>query len=463
MKLDWNKLITSKRLGADNLKYKYDDRTEFERDVDRIIFSSSFRRLQDKTQVFPMPKSDFVHSRLTHSIEVASIGKSLGKIAGQFILKKEGNISDPNGQEEINANTFGDIVAAACLCHDIGNPPFGHSGEESFRLYYSNFFDKIEAEKFKELTKREKDDFYRFEGNAEGFRIITNDHPSGVPGGLKLTYTTLSVFCKYPIEGGEIDLNVLGRKINKRRSKKKLGIFQKEKEIYYKIGKELELLNLSESNLYFCRHPLSFLVEAADNICYQIMDLEDGHKLGLVETSEVIKLLEPIAFSIKGDPCDKNSLESIKDKYEKIGAYRAKSINSLIYQVIEVFKENYNKIMTANFDSELTDHIKQKKEFDKINALKPELFSNFKIIAMESAGRHVIKGLLDLYIDAFLNLDKKYGKNLICNLPTIYKVNENESPYDVLLKLTSYISRMTDSYAIDLYRTLSGHKLPEII
>jgi len=192
MKLDWNKLITAKRFGASTYHLKTDARTEFERDLDRIIFSSPFRRLKDKTQVFPVPKSDFVHNRLTHSIEVSSIGRSIGKLAGEFILKKEGEIYDNEGNELITATTIGHIVAAACLAHDIGNPPFGHSGEQSFRVFFKKFFAQRDNEDFlNELSQKERRDFLEFEGNAEGFRILTNDHPSGQQGGLKLTYSTL--------------------------------------------------------------------------------------------------------------------------------------------------------------------------------------------------------------------------------------------------------------------------------
>ena len=213
MILDWNKLITSKRLGTSAPNLQADARNEFERDVDRIIFSSAFRRLQDKTQVFPIPKSDFIHSRLTHSIEVASVGRSLGKLIGKLILKNEGLIKDSHTGEEINPETFSNIIAAACMCHDIGNPPFGHSGEDAFRNYFENYQNNSSKELFEKLDKSEKEDFLRFEGNAEGFRILTNDHPSGYPGGLKMTYTTLAAFSKYTCEAGKLKLNKLGNSV----------------------------------------------------------------------------------------------------------------------------------------------------------------------------------------------------------------------------------------------------------
>jgi dGTPase len=464
MKLDWNKLITSKRLGTDSKNLQADARNEFERDVDRVIFSSAFRRLQDKTQVFPIPKSDFIHSRLTHSIEVASIGRSLGKLVGTFVIKQEGEIRDGHTNEIITPDTFANIISASCMAHDIGNPPFGHSGEESFRHYYKNHLNNCSKTLFSQLNEKSKeDDFLRFEGNAEGFRILTNDHPSGFEGGLKMTYSTLSTFSKYTCGGGKIDQNALGLTTLKRRSCKKVGFFQSEKEIFEKISQELGLLKLSSKQIYYTRHPLAFVMEAADNISYQIMDLEDGHKLGLISTDEVVDLLKPFTENIENDPCNIDELLKIKDPYEKVGAFRAKSINSLIYQCFEVFKENYSKIMTGEFDSELTDLITQKDQLVKIEEIKGEkLFSYYKVVSIESSGRHVIKGLLELYLDAFENIDDKYGKNIINMLPHHFRVKKGDDPYSVLLKISSYLSRMTDSFAIDQFRSLTGHKFPEI-
>lgn len=463
MRLDWNKLITSKRLGTQAPNLQADARNEFERDVDRIIFSSAFRRLQDKTQVFPIPKSDFIHSRLTHSIEVASVGRSLGKLIGKFIIKTEGLIKDSHTGEEINPETFSNIIAAACMCHDIGNPPFGHSGEDAFRNYFENYKNNSSKDLFESLNKSEQGDFFRFEGNAEGFRILTNDHPSGYPGGLKMTYTTLAAFSKYTCEAGELKLNSLGNSVNKRRSSKKVGVFQEEKKIFNEIALELGLLKLSEKQIYFCRHPLSFILEAADNISYQVMDLEDGHKLGLISTNEVIELLKPFVLNITNDPCNIDELLAIKDDYEKVGAFRAKAINSLIYQCYDVFEKNYIKIMTGEFDSELTDLIEQNNEFEKLDEIKKEkLFSYYKVVSIESSGRHVISGLLELYLDAYKNLKKKYGENIINMLPLHYRPSEKDRPYIVLLKISSYLSRMTDSFAIDQFRSLTGHKFPDI-
>lgn len=464
MKLDWNKLITSKRLGAETYDLTSDARTEFERDLDRIIFSSPFRRLKDKTQVFPVPKSDFIHNRLTHSIEVSSIGRSLGKLSGQFILSKESEIKDSEGHEEVTPSTFGHIVAAACLAHDIGNPPFGHSGEQSFRVFFKKFFnDPINKDFTDELTIEQKADFLQFEGNAEGFRILTNDHPSGKSGGLKLTYSSLGAFSKYPKESVVESLNELGNAISKRRSKKKVGFFQKEKELFENVASTLGLLKLSDDKMYWCRHPLSFLVEAADNITYTLMDIEDGHKLGLISTEEVIELFKPIANSLPKDPCPIEDFDKIENQDERVGAYRAKAINALIFQANEAFKNNYEAIMTAKYDSELTESISSCDDFEKLSQRTNHFFKYEKVVAIEFAGMHVVSGLLSIYLDAFRNINEKYAENLIGNLPKQFQFDLTTSKYEVLLKISTYISRMTDNYALDFYRKLTGHKLPEII
>jgi dGTPase len=461
-RLDWTKLITTERFNSATYTIDTDARTEFERDIDRIIFSTPFRRLKDKTQVFPVPKSDFVHNRLTHSIEVSSIGRSLGKLVGRYILDNE-NVKDAfNKKATITCDDFADIIASACLAHDIGNPPFGHSGEQSFRLFFKGFF-KREDTPFSALDEEFKNDFLFFEGNAEGLRLLTNDHPSGKKGGLKLTYTTLAVFTKYPRESIVKNLNNLGKKIEKRRSFKKVGFFQKEKEIFQEVAEKLELISLSDSNKYWARHPLSFIVEAADNITYTIMDLEDGHKLKLISTDEVIELLKPIAMGSQNDPCNIDDLDKIENNDERVGAYRAKVMSVLIYSCFEAYKNNFEKIMTATYDHELTEDIKLNNEFKRVSDRTQKFFSYEKVIEIESGGRHVIGGLLQLYIDAYLNMDEKYGKNLINSLPSQFKVDDKTDLYDVLLNISCFISRMTDNYAIDHYRKLCGHKLPEIL
>lgn len=459
-RMNWSSLMTSARFGtsAPNLQAKA--RSDFERDADRIVFSSAFRRLQNKTQVFPIPKSDFVHTRLTHSFEVASVGRSLGRLVGDFILMNESGILDPQTGKPVTSSDFADVVYAACLAHDIGNPPFGHSGENAFR----DFFEKCELQIFAGLTERQKADLLTFEGNAEGFRILTNDHPSQNTGGLKLTYATLGAFCKYTKGSCKIKPNELGSKVAKRVSEKKTGFFKSEENCFLDMANTLGLLNLTDSApFHFSRHPLSFVMEAADNICYQIIDLEDAHKLGLIGLEEVIALLKPFATSIPGDPCDIKEILGIKNSDEKIGALRAKAISSLTFKCLDVFKDKYKDIMLGCFDDELTDYIDLKDQFAMIKESKGEIFGNAKIVALEYAGRSAIHGLLDIYLDALEKWadDKKYAKSLIKTLPEQYQPITSQN-YLNILKIVTFISRMTDSFAIDQYRMLSGHKLPEI-
>lgn len=459
-KMNWSSLMTSERFGTEAPNLQADARSDFERDADRIVFASAFRRLQNKTQVFPIPKSDFVHTRLTHSFEVASVGRSLGRLVGKFVLEKEGEIMDPKTNTPLTSADFADVVYAACLAHDIGNPPFGHSGENAFRDY----FELCEFPEFKVLNKRQKADLLTFEGNAEGFRILTNDHPSKNKGGLKLTYATLGAFCKYTKGSIKVKPNELGTALSERVSKKKTGFFKEEEECFLSVANKLGLLQLTDSTPYhFSRHPLAFIMEAADNICYQIIDLEDAHKLGLIEEDEVLDLLKPFANSITGDPCDVRDIMAIGNADERIGAFRAKAISALTFQCLEVFKENYEAIMSGLFDDELTDYIKQKEEFGRVKQSKSAIFGKSKIVALEYAGRSAIHGLLDIYLSALQQWSegKKFAKSLIGTLPEQYQPIPSDH-YLNILKIVTFISRMTDSFAIDQYRMLSGHKLPEI-
>lgn len=466
MRLNWNKLITTKRYKGKTYNLDTDIRNEFEKDYDRIIYSTPFRRMKDKTQVFPIPKSDFIHNRLTHSLEAASTSRSLGKLCGRFILRRENEISDANRiLRNVDENIFGQIVATACLAHDIGNPPFGHSGENSFRLYFEKLFgNSYKKNLFETLTEKQKMDFLRYEGNAEGFRILTNAHPSGNEGGLRLTYTTLAAFSKYTAESSVNSLNERGKQVEKRRSNKKFGFFQSEKYIFEDIANELGLIRLSDDEFYWCRHPLAYLVEAADNISYTLMDIEDAHKLGLISEGEVNELLGPIADSIPGDPCPHTEFKRIKNLDERIGAYRAKALSALIFHCYNAFAKNYEEIMHGRFDQELTDVLEDSvlENLIKVNTHNRKFFSNDKVIQIEFAGNHVIKGLLDIYLECYENKDKQYAKNLLGKLPAQFDVLATEDRYQVILRISNFISRMTDSYAFDHFKKLTGISYPEI-
>jgi dGTPase len=456
--MNWKQLMNSGRIGDPRENYdKNESRSAFQRDFDRIVFSSAFRRLQDKTQVFPVPASDFVHSRLTHSIEVSSVGRTLGNMAGEFVLEKE-----PGLKSMFSPSMFGDVTAAASLAHDVGNPPFGHSGEDAI----SEFFVKRKNDFAKfNLTEAQWNDFTRYEGNAHGFRLLTNHHPDEIKGGLRLTYATLATFAKYPRES-YIPEEELVREDLKRTSAKKFNFFQTERSLFKETAAETGLRPLtvtSSESLAYCRHPLAFLVEAADNICYRLIDLEDGYKLGFLDFNTVEELLIPF-MKMSGD---KNQAMTkygmIKDKGEKVGYLRAKAISVLINESIEVFKENYNEIMNGNFDAEITDHISSTKLLEgEIKKANIYLYNRKPVVEIEITGYKIIAGLLEMFLDAQYNQDNKLNKKLLQQLPGQFRAVTNDTDYEKIMKTVDYVARMSDSYALNLYRRLSGQSLPVI-
>lgn len=452
--LQWEKLLNANRIGDERIYDFHNQRSEFQRDIDRIVFSSAFRRLQDKTQVFPMPASDFVHSRLTHSLEVSSVGRNLGNMAGEFVVQKERNLSNYS----INSHFFGDIVAAASLAHDVGNPPFGHSGESAI----SDFFLKNSFLK-KDMNESQWADLTHYEGNAHGFRLLTNHHPNEISkGGLKLTYATLAAFIKYPKQ------SFISSKYEEvhgqRASFKKFGFFQTEKSEFADVIKHNNLIKLinDDEMHYFSRHPLAFLMEAADNICYRIIDLEDGFKLNYLSFEEIESLL--IDFIIN-DEANNNAFtkyNQIKDEGEKVGYLRAKAINQLVNETMIVFKENYSEIMNATFDDELTNLIQSNKILEgKIKSSNLFLYKRKPVIEIELAGYKIINGLLETFVDSALN-PVGINKKILQIIPLQFHSDINESQYDKLMKIVDFVARMSDSYALNLYRKLTGQSLPSI-
>tara|TARA_R100000935_G_scaffold15425_1_gene30758 strand:- start:27724 stop:29106 length:1383 start_codon:yes stop_codon:yes gene_type:complete len=457
MKMEWKKLLSSERFkDTTENKSNPDPRSEFLRDTDRIIYSSAFRRMQDKTQVFPIPKSDFVHNRLTHSLEVASVGRSLGLLAGNYIIKKE------NLNTEFSDRDFGNIIYSACLAHDIGNPPFGHSGEKAI----SSFFESEKGKKIlKDLEDKERSDLLLFEGNALGFRIITNNNLSGIDGGLRLTYATLGAFTKYPWESkasldkeeGKLDLEHV--------VKGKFGFLQTEKENFNEIASKLGLIDLGKNDLkIWCRHPLAYLVEAADTICYRVIDIEDTHKLGFISTDEAVKILLPIWEVSKEGNYNKSRLDNIKDEGEKVSFLRAKAINALIYMVIEVFKSKYDMIMEGKYHGEL---IKEIEHYDLVNNLKKTAaskgFDNPTVLKIELAGFDILGGLIDTFITACKNPKYIKSEKLRKLIPQQFLGENNEwdkSEYKQTVNICDYVARMTDSYALELHNNIRGVNLP---
>jgi len=443
--MNWQELLTAKRFGQNNHKALNitSTRTEFQRDYDRIIFSSPFRRLQNKTQVFPLPGKVFVHNRLTHSLEVASVGRSLGNVVAEKLIQG-GLTADPM------INEIGTIISAACLAHDMGNPPFGHSGEEAI----SSYFAKNEALIKPKLSEAEWQDFVNFDGNANAFHLLTTKFKGRRAGGFGLTLPTLASIVKYPYEAQYAV------------KKNKFGFFQADKEAYEMIANELSI-SKNDKNNTFNRYPLVYLVEAADDICYQLMDFEDAHKLGILATNEIIELFKGF-FNNTEDKAtlDKieNTFKEVTDTNEQIGYLRAIIINKLIFECADVYISNYAAIMKGTYSSTLIKDINPDtyecyKHIQNI-AIK-RIYKHKTVVEIELSGYQIIGILLAEFAEAVLEPNSSYSKKLLSVMPLQYKI-ENESVYQKLLSVTDFISGMTDVYALDLYRTIKGINIPSI-
>jgi dGTPase len=453
--MEWKKLLSDKILGEDSTKVKIiDGRSQFQRDFDRIVFCSAFRRLQDKTQVFPLPENDFVHTRLTHSLEVSCVGRSLGNLIGKKIIDRHKEL----GKEYTNFH-FGEIVAAACLAHDIGNPPFGHSGEDAIAEY----FKKGNGRQFEKTLNNEKlwSDLIKFEGNAQGFRIITTLQNPNMRGGLRLTHATLGAFTKYPKESG-IPENITVKPI-KGKLYKKFGFFQSEKELFKEVAIETGLIKKAFDKFdWWSRHPLAYLVEAADDICYRIMDLEDGFRLGLLTFKETEEILNSLITQeeLKGYP--------ERNDNDKIGYLRAKSISDIVQQLANVFIDEENNILSDKFENDLISVIpsaKSLKEIKDISVIR--IYSYRSVVEREAAGYEVLGGLLDSFINAVNEAAEGKASfknnNLLKLIPTqfLHSIGRpHDDLYTRLLLITDFVSGMTDSYAVSLFRKIKGISLP---
>lgn len=447
--MDFNTLFSDKRFGKQK-NYPDGIRSEYQRDFDRLIFCSPFRRLQNKTQVFPLPGSSFVHNRLTHSLEVSTVGRSLGKLAGVFIANKfaKGDKSVEFYKYELNS-----VIAAACLAHDIGNPAFGHSGESAI----SNYF-MTESSIKDQFTKEEWEDLTNFEGNANALRILTNQLTGNLPGGQRLTYTTLATIIKYPCESTG---SLRGFK-----HLKKYGFFQSEKSHFLEIVKEFSLIEESASPVRYCRHPFVYLLEAADDITYTIVDFEDAQRLGILEFEEVssrfLTLIECV--NRKEDNVDeiKQKVHSITNQNEKIAYLRARAINSLILEVNDVFQNNINSILEGKFNSTLIGEIEKGcSAFVDIQRVSSEKIYNHRtVVELELAGYNVMYDLLQLMIPSVLKLEEKRSKlhkKTIELIPDQYgSFSDSKTPYEKCMSVVEFVSGMTDVYATELYRKIKG-------
>ena len=443
--MEWNKLISTKRFGLENYHDpNKQDRTEFQRDYDRLIFSAPFRRMQNKTQVFPLPGNIFVHNRLTHSLEVASVGRSLASKIGTELTAKYGAESAAHFSE------LGSIASAACLAHDMGNPPFGHSGERAISSYFSED-DGAHLKKDLNLTDSQWNDLTNFEGNANAFRLLTHQFAGRRHGGFVMTYSTLASIVKYPYTSDY----VAGQK------KTKFGFFQAEKEDYKRIAEELGIKEISPYK--YCRHPLVYLVEAADDICYEIMDIEDAHKLKLLSTEQVKDMLLGF-FDEEKRQRRIERMAYVEDVNEQIAYLRSMVVGVLVDECAKVFLENEESILNGEFSGSLLDHASELvssayKSCQKISA--KSIYRSQLVVDVEISGYTIIYTLIDKLVQAVFNPKKAYSQQLLFRVPEQYEVNAEE-PYRKLMAIVDYVSGMTDVYALDLYQKVTGMSLPNL-
>lgn len=439
--MHWEQLLSLRRQGDTNKRIRSEQdetRLGFEVDYDRVIFSSAFRSLQDKTQVIPFSKTSFVHTRLTHSLEVSVVGRSLGRTVGQALLLKYPHLQKTHGYQ---FNDFGAIVAAAALSHDIGNPPFGHSGEKAMGDYFLNGHGK----RFKsELTDKQYQDLCDFEGNANGFKILT-ETKNGVTGGLRLSYATLGAFMKYPKES-------LPKKPSKHIADKKYGVFQSDVAFFEEVCAELGLMKTSEGS--FARHPLTYLVEAADDICYTIIDFEDGINLGLIPEEVALEYL----VKLVKDRLQTDKYAKLTQSPDRLAYLRSLAINVLVEEASQIFLAHEEALLAGNLEIALLDYSTYKAQIDDIIKVSVEkVYKSQEVVNKEIAGYKVLTTLLDVFTKAVENHvkgeERHFDKLILAGTPL---KKEYPSAYDYLIEVCNYISRLTDGNAMNLFKKVSG-------
>lgn len=447
--MNLNNLYSDTRTGKAIPSTNIDVRTDFQRDFDRIIFSSPFRRLQNKTQVFPLPGSVFVHNRLTHSLEVASVGRSLGTLVGDFITSKYG---DDLSEQSKKFYTYGlsTVLSSACLCHDIGNPAFGHSGEDAI----SNFFIKNEGSLRSYFSEKEWLDFVQFEGNANAIRVLTHQQNGKTEGGMMLTYSTLSAIAKYPCESGGSKKGITHRK--------KFGFFQSELETFVNVAEATAMVAEQSEPLIYRRHPFVWLVEAADDICYNIIDLEDAHRLGIIGHDSCVELLVDLIDSIGFDSSSKvkQRLSHFTDKNDQVSYLRAKAIYALTMKSKSTYENHFESIVAGEHSTPLFDQVKTDcKGLQQIIHFSIEnIYNHRSVLEIENAGYNVMFELLSHFVPPIIKQKDARSKSetkAIKLVPAQFQY-ENGSTYQRVLGILDYVSGMTDNYATDLYRKIKG-------
>ena len=444
--MQWEQLLSLKKQGVTNKRLRIEEdptRLGFEVDYDRIIFSQAFRSLQDKTQVIPLSQTSFVHTRLTHSLEVSVVGRSLGRLAGKAILEKHPQLESIHGY---HFNDFGAIVAAASLAHDIGNPPFGHSGEKAIGDYFSNGRGK----RFKALlSPKEFQDLVDFEGNANGFKIVT-ESKNGLEGGLRLTYATLGAFMKYPKES-------LPKKPTSHIADKKFGVFQSEVSFFEQVAQEIGLTKRGkEQDMSYERHPLAYLVEAADDICYTIIDFEDGINLGLIEEEFALEYL----IALVKQTIDTNKYNKLTDSKDRLTYLRALAIGVLIEEAVQLFVANEEAILGGTFTGALLDKSKYQAQINDIIKISvSNVYQSQEVIEKEIAGYKILSALLETFTTAVENYHSGQELRHYDNLILSYfdpSIKAPQSVYQYVMACCNYVSRLTDSNALQIFQKING-------
>lgn len=454
--MKWSNCYSERRSGTS--KTREVPRTEYQRDYDRLIFASSFRRLQNKTQVFPLPGSTFVHNRLTHSLEVASVGRSLGKIIGDHIAAA---YIDPNDTRSMEFYKYdlSSVIAAACLAHDIGNPAFGHSGEDAISNYFiENQEELIDGKSLRDFFNDDQwQDLVNFEGNANAIRVLTHQYRDKPIGGMRLTLTTLAAILKYPCESSAVDRSFYHRK--------KYGFFQTERHTFLDIVEELHMIkDESDDQLIYKRHPFVYLVEAADDISYRIIDMEDAHRLGIITKQQVSEALINIIDNLDRPENDvdkvKSTFSKIKDDNDSIAYLRAKCINTLTLEAADVFISHADDILSGTFNDTLIHNIEQRCQAlkDVITLSIQKIYNHHSVIEIEITGYHVMSHLLQLFVPAVLRQKAKGTDRMALRLiPLQFTEHEqSDDPYIKVMSVVDFISGMTDAYATEFYRKTTG-------
>lgn len=448
--MNWHNCISAERSG----KYKStaSSRSEYQRDYDRLVFSSAFRRLQNKTQVYALPGNVFVHNRLTHSLEVSSVGRSLGNLAGEYIANHDVKNLDPS-VVEFYKYELPYVISAACLAHDVGNPPFGHSGEKAI----SYFFEKNESDLKGYFSAKEWSDLTNFEGNANALHILTTEYTGKISGGQTLTNTTLASILKYPCEAEAIN--------KKFKHRKKYGFFQCDKKQFLDIAKATYMIkDDSEDHIIYKRHPFVYLVEAADDICYRVIDMEDAHRIGILTTDHVVECFTNILTDVDRPELNikkiNSRLSQLKDNNEKVAYLRAKLINTLILECTDIFIKHREAILEGNWNGTLMDDLESRSDAVKYaDEVSIRLIYNHRsVIEVELAAFNVLSELLELFVFPKLKsrLNHIEEKTMSLIPPQFIPVDKKASPYEHIIRIVDFIAGMTDGFATELYRKSKG-------